>query len=188
MALIPGVGNRFLVRLGNGAGEEATDIHLIDLVLHSPVDPGGASEANAIWGYCADCTFDRLSIYDIPSDGLWLANVGHFTLRDSRCERVATSGRNTGDCVQLGGTATGLTVQRNILDHSSTEAKNAFIDLTMGGSGGVVEDNDFLMSTAGDQSTTSKALSLDVNNPSDLRIRRNRVDRWRLEFCGGFGQ
>jgi len=178
-----GVGNRFLVRLGNGAGEEATDIHLIDLVLHSPVDPGGASEANAIWGYCADCTFDRLSIYDIPSDGLWLANVGHFTLRDSRCERVATSGRNTGDCVQLGGTATGLTVQRNILDHSSTEAKNAFIDLTMGGSGGVVEDNDFLMSTAGDQSTTSKALSLAVNN---LTIRRNRVigGDWNFAYSG----
>ncbi len=85
--------------------------------------------------------------------------------------------------MQLGGTATGLTVQRNILDHSSTEAKNAFIDLTMGGSGGVVEDNDFLMSTAGDQSTTSKALSLAVNN---LTIRRNRVigGDWNFAYSG----
>ena len=178
-----GVGNRFLVRLGNGAGEEATDIHLIDLVLHSPVDPGGASEANAIWGYCADCTFDRLSIYDIPSDGLWLANVGQFTLRDSRCERVATSGRNTGDCVQLGGTATGLTVQRNVLDHSSTEAKNAFIDLTSGGSGGVVEDNIFRMSSAGDQSITSKTLVLSMDH---LTVRRNQVigGDWNFSYSG----
>ena len=178
-----GSGNRFLVRLGNGPGEEATDIHLIDAVLHSPVDPGGTYEADAIWGYCADCTFDRLRIFDIPSDGIWLANVGHFTMRDSHCERVATSGRATGDCVQLGGTATSLTVQRNVLDHGSTEAKNTFIDLTTGGTGGVIEDNTFIMSTAGDQSTTSKALSLSVDR---LTIRRNRVigGDWNLAYSG----
>ena len=178
-----GIGNRFLVRLGNGPGEEASDIHLIDLVLHDPVDPGGTSEADAIWGYCADCTFDRVQIYDIPSDGIWLANVGHFTLRDSRCERVATSGRNTGDCVQLGGTATGLTVQRNVLDHSSTEAKNAFIDLTSGGSGGVVEDNIFRMSSAGDQSITSKTLVLSMDH---LTVRRNQVigGDWNFSYSG----
>lgn len=179
-----GIGNRFLVRLGNGPGEEASDIHLIDLVLHDPVDPGGTSEADAIWGYCADCTFDRVQIYDIPSDGIWLANVGHFTLRDSRCERVATSGRNTGDCVQLGGTATGLTVQRNVLDHSSTEAKQALMDSTVGASFVLVEDNRFMMGLDGAQTTISKAVLLAPT--SNLILRRNTFagGDWNLGYSG----
>lgn len=178
-----GVGNRFLVRLGNGPGEEANDVILSDMVIHSPIDPGGANEANGIWGYCANCTLDHVQIYNIPSDGIWLANVGNFIMRDCYIHHVATSGRNTGDCVQLGGTASTITVKNNILDHSSTEAKQCLGDFTLGGNGGVVEDNTIIMSTSGDQSVTSKALTLSVDN---LVIRRNivRGGDWVLSYSG----
>lgn len=176
-------GNRFLMRLGNGTGQEASDIIVQDVILHGAVDPGGGNEADGIWGYCVDCTFDRVWIYDIPSDGIWLANVGHFTLRDSVIERVATSGRATGDCVQLGGTASALTVLRNKLDHSSTESKQAFGDFTTGATRAIVEDNTFLMATLGDQASNSKTVVISQTN---LLFRRNRVigGDWGLSFSG----
>lgn len=179
-----GSGNRFLVRLGNSAGQAASDIHLMDMVLHSPIDPGGSSEANGVWGYCTDCTFDRVQLYDIPSDGMWLANIGHFVLRDSHCHHVGTSGRNTGDCIQLGGTASSIAMQRNILDHSSTEAKQALMDATVGASFVLVEDNRFMMGLDGAQTTISKAVLLAP--VSNLILRRNTFagGDWNLGYSG----
>lgn len=145
-----GSANRFLVRLCNGVGVECTDIVLANLTLHDPFDPGGIYEANGIWGYCADCTFDNLTIYNIPSDGVWLANVGTFEMRDSSIHDVATSGRVTGDCLQLGGSGTRIILTNNNFDHSSTEAKQAVLDQTTATSAYIV-GNSFIMSTAQDQ-------------------------------------
>lgn len=182
-----GSADRFLVRLCNGVGSECTDIALANLVLHDPVDPGGVYEANGIWGYCADCTFDNLTIYNIPSDGIWLANVGNFTIKNSYIHTVATSGRSTGDNVQLGGTLTSLTVTDNIFDHRNTEAKQVFLDITTGGTSGLIRGNQFLMSIAGDQQApgVTQALSLTTAN---VRIESNVIyGAWRGLVVGGSG-
>lgn len=172
---------RRAVRLCTGSGTECTDIRLSSLTLHDIVD-SATQESNGIWGYCSNCTFDDLTIYNIPSDGIWIANVGTFTITNSNIHDVATSGRVTGDCIQITGTGTRIVVQNNIFDHSSTEAKQAYLEQT-GATSALITGNQFIMSTAQDQQSGASVAF--ANSASNAYIASNLIQGGWRGMTGG---
>jgi hypothetical protein len=153
--------NRFLFRLCTiTEGSSCKNITVSNLLLHDAIDPGGANEANGIWGICDECIIEKNEIYNISSDGIWLGSAKGTVIRDNHIHHVATNGRVTGDCVQLSN-ADNLYMHDNVLDHSNTDAKQAL--MIHSGTGIRVAKNKMMMSNARDQTDgVSKTLNIEA--------------------------
>lgn len=153
--------NTFPLRLCTlGAGNECSFIVVENMVIRDPRDPGGSNEATGIWGACNDCVIRNNKVFNIPSDGIWLSSAKRTVIQSNHIYNVATSGRVTGDNIQLTN-ADDLVLEGNVLDHSNTDAKQALV--IHSGSRVRVSGNTMTMSTARDQTSgSSKVLQIEA--------------------------
>lgn len=176
--------NTFPVRLCTaGTGNQCSFIVLDNMRIHDPVDPGGLNEATGVWGACDDCLIQNNEIFNIPSDGIWLSSAKRTVIRSNHIYNVATSGRNTGDNIQLQG-ADDLILEGNTLDHSSSEAKQVLV--IHSGSRIRVSGNTMIMSTARDQASGNSKV-LQIQSPGAIVDANYIVGGWGGLWVAGGG-
>jgi hypothetical protein len=126
----------------------------------------GTAETSAIHLFGADCVIEGNEFWDISDDAIWVKG-DRAHIYDNRIERINTSGRNVGDCIQLGGRCDDFSVHDNYLDGSAGANKQCFIiSGASAGTGGVFEDNECI----GGNNTQTCVYS---DQPGTI-IRRNR--------------
>lgn len=101
----------------------------------------GTADTTAVHIFGADCIVEGCEFWDISDDAIWVkgdrCKIYNNTVRD-----INASGRNSGDCIQLGGRSDHFYVYNNYLDGSNGSAKQCFIiSGATAGTGGLFIDN-----------------------------------------------
>lgn len=101
----------------------------------------GTADVTAIHIFGADCIIEGCEFWLISDDAIW-AKGDRVHIYDNRVSGINTSGRNSGDCIQLGGRSDNFWVHDNYLDGSTGSNKQCFIiSGASAGTGGVFEYN-----------------------------------------------
>jgi len=115
--------------------------------ISNAVKPG--QDNNGIQAFGNDNVVENNVVQDIPVDGIWMQG-SRLIVRNNTVRRISNTGANSGDCVQINGTANlrsnGCQIIDNYLDHSNYNTKQVIIYGSPGfADGGLIMGNVCLM-------------------------------------------
>lgn len=146
------------VAVGSNDSNKTNNLTIDSCSIHDIGYTSPTDDANGISAFGDDLVVLRSVINGVADDGIWVSGL-RPVVGLSHIYDVSQSGRVAGDCIQFGSnTCSDYWVFRNILDHSSVEMKQCFIDGGGSSTGGLFEFNRCLMGT--DLTADSKVINI----------------------------
>lgn len=172
------------VYLGNGtASTMSNDIEVSNCYIHDvKCDLFPAADNDGIQAFGDRITIRNCIVKNIPTDGIWLQG-SNYRIVDNVIANVSTNDLK-GDCIQTNGDASIRNdngyIARNILDHSSRNAKQVIIVGGIGFSANAVIEDNYCVMADYDNVTSTSAIFVEAANSI---VRRNYVQGGYFGIC-----